>query len=241
MSNVIKRIIGYILAKRQKRLETLQKKLKPRTYTNSTTKTHIDASTTMQLTTETEKNKEMVDFCVKNIIMQNIDPPEKLLDYISEHGTPIYKPPFADKILKGIKEEEGFITPLTGIKALYLNIMLGIFSKKPFLLSLKTDEMFVLRDLPVNIYYMIHQFHKWYGFKVNLPGYDPQTQENFKKAFSDIKEGEFSDMSVGEIIALKEAIARDAEAIDFVINLAKEKSGAKKALDKIKNDGGANI
>ena len=74
---------------------------------------------------------------------------------------------------------------------------------------------------------------------MNLPGYDEETQENFKKAFSDIKEGDFSGMSVGEIIGLKEA--RDAEAIDFVIKLAKEKSGAKKALDKMKKDGGANI
>lgn len=241
MSNIIKKLINYILQKRQKKLQKLQKRLAPKTYTNSTTKTHIDATTTMLLTTETEKNKEKVDFCVKNIILPNLEHPEKLLDYINEHGTCVYKTSFADKILGLIKEEEGFITPLKGYKALFLNIMLGVFSKKSFSISLRTKEMFVLRDLPVNIYYMIHQFHKWYGFKENLPGYDEETQEVFKKAFSEIKEGDFSDMSLGDIIGLKEAIARDAEAIDFVINLAKEKSGAKKALDKMKNDGGANI
>lgn len=229
------------MKRRKSRLENIKNTLKPKTHTNSTTKTHIDSNVTMRLTTETEKNKEKMDFCVKNIIMQNLETPENLLVYINEHGTDVWKPPFADKILSVIKEDEGFITPLKGWKALYLNIMLGIFSKKTFALSLKTDAMFVLRDLPVNIYYMIHQFHKWYGFRVNLPGYDEETQENFKKAFSDLKEDDFSLMSVGEIIGLKEAIARDAEAIDFVIKLAKEKSGAKKALDKMKNDGGANI
>ena len=241
MSNFIRKIADIILKRRKNRLENLKNTLKPKTYTNSTTKTHIDANITMRLTTETEKNKEKMDFCVKNIIMQNLDTPENLLTYIKEHGTGVWKPPFADKILEVIKEDEGFITPLKGWKALYLNVVLGVFSEKPFSISFRTDEMFVLRDLPVNIYYMIHQFHKWYGFRMNLPGYDEETQENFKKAFSDIKEDDFSGMSVGEIIGLKEAIARDAEAIDFVIKLAKEKEGAKKALDKMKNDGGANI
>lgn len=241
MSKLVKRIVDFIIKRRKNRLQKLQDSLAPKTYTNSTTKTHIDAASTMRLTTETEKNKDKMDFCVKNIIMQNLETPEKLLDYISEHGTGVYKIPFADKILELIKEEEGFITPLRGLKAVYLNFILGFFSKKGFSLSFETKEMFVLRDLPVNVYYMIHQFHKWYGFKVDLPGYDAQTQEKFKNAFSEIKEEDFSGMSVGEIIGLKEAIARDAEAIDFVLKLAKEKSGAKKALDKIKNDGSAEI
>ena len=238
---MLKRIFKYFFEKRQKKLNRLQENLTPKTYVNSTTKTHISSASTLRLTTETEKNKEKMDFCVKNIILQNLDSPENLLVYISQHGTGVYKIPFADKILGAIGEEEGFITPLKGLKALYLNFILGLLSDKAFSCSLDTDEMFVLRDLPVNIYYMIHQFHKWYGYKVELPGYDPETQENFKNAFKDLKEEDFSEMSVGEIIALKEAIARDAEAIDFVIKLAREKSGAKKALDKIKNDGSAEI
>ena len=86
---------------------------------------------------------------------------------------------------------------------------------------------------------MLHQFHKWYGFKKDLPGYDEMAQELFKENLehmSDTKE-----MSIDEILALKDAIARDAQAADFVINLAKESAGAKKALDKMKNDGGAEI
>ena len=241
MSRLVKRIIGYILARRQKRLEKLQKKLAPQTYTTSTGKTHINATETMHLSAETDKNKEKMDSCIKNIILQNLETPEKLLEYIENDGTPVYKTPIADKILNLIKEEEGLITPMSGLKALYLNIMLGLFSKKSFNLSLKTAQMFVLRDKPVNLYYMIHQFHKWYGFKIDLPGYDAETQESFKKAFSELNENEFKEMSIGELIGLKEAIARDAEAIDFVINLARERDGAKNALDKMKNDGSANI
>ena len=41
-------------------------------------------------------------------------------------------------------------------------------------------------------------------------------------------------------MSLKEAIARDTDAINFVVELAKGSEGSKKALQKIK-DGGANI
>ena len=40
---------------------------------------------------------------------------------------------------------------------------------------------------------------------------------------------------------LKEAIARDQEATSFALELAKSKEGSKNVIDKIKNDGGANI
>ena len=44
-----------------------------------------------------------------------------------------------------------------------------------------------------------------------------------------------------EIIYLKEAIARDKEATAFVLEYTKQVDGSKKVIDKIKNDGGANI
>ena len=48
-------------------------------------------------------------------------------------------------------------------------------------------------------------------------------------------------LSMEKIISLKEAIARDQEATTFVLNYTKEVEGSKKVLDKIKNDGGANV
>ena len=99
--------------------------------------------------------------------------------------------------------------------------------------------MFVLRDMDINIYYMLHQFHKWYGFKKNLPGYDELAQDLFKKNLENMSDTQ--EMTVEEILSLKEAIARDAQAAEFVIQLAKESSGAKKALEKIQKDGGAEI
>ena len=239
MNKFVKRIVNYILNRRKKRLEQTLNKLKPKTYTNSTTKTHVNASETMILSTQTEKILEAMDAEVKNIVKSCLTNPELLLKFVEQQGTPVYKIPYADKILSKINEEEGFITPLNGLKALYLNFMTGILAQKKLHISLKSREMFIMRNGDINIYYMLHQFHKWYGFKKNLPGYYEKSQELFKENLDNMSDTK--EMTVEEILALKEAIARDAQAADFVINLAKESSGAKKALDKIKNDGGADI
>ena len=86
---------------------------------------------------------------------------------------------------------------------------------------------------------MLHQFHKWCAFKKDLPGFDEKSQALFKENLNKMSDGK--DLSVEEIIALKEAIARDAQAAEFVIQLAKESDGVKNALNKIKNDGSAEI
>lgn len=239
MNKFVNRIVSYILERRRKKLEATMAKMKPRTYTNATSKTHINASETMTLTSQTEKLLETMDEELKNIVKACKTNPELLLTFVEQKGTPVYKIPHADKILAKIKEEEGFITPLKGWKALYLNFVTGLFAQKRLHLSLNSGEMFVLRNGEINVYYMLHQFHKWYGFKKNLPGYDEKAQALFKENLENMSDTR--EMSVEEILALKEAIARDAEAADFVINLAKESTGAKKALEKMKKDGGANI
>ena len=102
--------------------------------------------------------------------------------------------------------------------------------------------MFVLSTGQVNIYNMAHQFHKWYGYRMGLPGFDDEAQEKFKKIFDYELDSNVELLSYEEILSLKEAIHRDIEAIDFVINLAKESEGAKKAFKNIKdNKDGTNI
>lgn len=241
MSKFINRIINYILERRRKKLEQTMEKLKPRTYTNSTTKMHIDSNTTLTLSAQTEKNLEKVDAEVRNIVKPYLKDPEKLLVFIKEHGTPVHKFAFAQKVLKVINAEEGFVSPLKGFKAFYLNFAVGLFSEKKLNISFKSQEMFVLRDMDINIYYMLHQFHKWYGFKSGLPGYESNAQELFKENLESMTDKNVRELSIEEIIALKEAIARDSEAADFVIQLAKESSGAKKVLNKMQQDGGAEI
>lgn len=235
----LQRIINYILERRRQKLEKTMNKLKPRTYTNSSSKTHINASEVMTLTTQTDKILEVLDEEVKNIVKACQTNPENLLNYIQQHGTNVFKIPYADIVLSKIGEEEGFIVPLKGFKALYLNFFTGVLSGQKVHLSFKTKEMFVLRDMEVNVYYMLHQFHKWCAFKKDLPGFDEKAQTLFKENLNKMSDGK--ELSIEEIIALKEAIARDAQAAEFVIQLAKENDGVKNALNKIKNDGSAEV
>ncbi len=241
MSKFINKIVNYILQRRRQKLDATMAMLKPKTYANSTTKTHVNASETVTFSVQTQQILDSMDEEVKNIVKACLTEPQKMLDFIKEHGTPVFKIPNADTLLSKINEEEGFIVPMKGRKAFYLNFITGLFAQKKLVFSFKSREMFVLRDMEINVYYMLHQFHKWFGFKKNLPGYDEKAQELFKENLDTMTDSNVREMSVEEILSLKEAIARDAQAAEFVISLAKESSGAKKALNKMKNGGSASI
>lgn len=196
---------------------------------NSTTKTHTQAGIKLILNSKTEQNKKKLDEEVKNLVKQNLKHPEKLLEYIEQNGTKIYKIPFADKLLKFVGEEEGFITPILGINALVLNLIL----EHKF--AFKTAPIFVFGDKEINLYTMVHQFHKWYGYKMQLPGFDEAAQQKFKKIWEYEIDANVQTLTYEEIVSLKEAIARDIEAINFVTKLAKEQDGAKKVFENIKD------
>lgn len=241
MNKFIQKIINYILQRRRDRLAQTLDRLKPRTYTHSTTKTHINSSETLTITSETQKQIENIYAEIANIVKACEVNPQKLLDYVKAHGTPVYKINGAAKILERIKEEEGFITPLSGWKAFYLNLCVGLLASKRLKFSFKTKEMFVINDSELNIYFVLHQFYLWFGFRKGLPGYDENSRRLLKSHIDAMSDADVNSMSVEEIIGLKEAIARDREAAEFVIQLAKESSGAKKAMEKMQQDGGASI
>ena len=101
--------------------------------------------------------------------------------------------------------------------------------------------MFVLRPLPIDIYYMIHQFHLWYGFKNGLSGYELKNRKKYKKIISTMNDNDISNLSLEDILDMKEAIARDVESIDFVVNLSKESETSTKLLNKIKEGKSVNL
>lgn len=241
MLKIVVKLVRLIIKAQDKFLPSYTKIPTNMVFSNSTTKTSMNSACTLKLASKTEENKAKVNQNAKAIIKKNIKTPEKLLDIIESKGTKVYKLPAADKILAYIGEEEGFITPLEGFKALYLNFVIGLITEKKLCISFKTKEMFVLRNLPLDIYIMSHQFHKWYGFKMNLPGYDYKTQEKFKKIFRNSSDKNIEECSIAEVISIKEAVARNVESIDFVINLAKEYEGSKQSLAKIMTSKGASV
>ncbi len=241
MSNLLYKLIKLVFDAQSKFYKAKYQNHSNMAFTTSTTKTAMNGACTLKLNSKTEENKRKVDLGAKELIKRNIKTPEKLLEFVQTKGTKVYKTAKADTILRIIGEEEGFITPQEGIKALYLNFLIGILVENKLNISLKTKEMFLLRDLPVDIYIMSHQFHKWYGFKMKLPGYDFETQKKFKKLYKTLDDTEIKQCSLGEVISLKEAVARNVESIDFVVSLAREYEGSKKSLEKIKTKAGASV
>lgn len=232
--NLFQKIIYFFLEQQEKALtKRLNKHLKVSS-TNSTSKTVLSKGVTMTLSAETEKKKELVKLNVSNIVKASNNDPTKLLAFIESKGTKVIKLDNADKVLSVINEEEGLITPLEGIEALYINIV----TESGF--SLKSKPIFILRNGEIDPYYMVHQFYKWYSLYMGLPGFDFISQKLFKISLN--SDGSIlSNLNLDEMTGLREAIARDREATDFALELAKTKEGSKNVLDKIKNDGGANI
>ncbi len=233
--NIFKKIFYFLLKLQEKQLEKRLDKHLQTSSANMTSKTILASNVTITLTSETEKNKELVLNTVKEIVSGTKGNPDLLIEYIKTHGTKVVKLPNADKILAFINEEEGLIGELRGWKAFYLNILTDNGC------SFKSKPMFILRNEGVDPYYILHQFYKWFSFYKGLPGFDYESQQLFKKYLNSNDSKGIENLTLGEMTGLKEAIARDNEATDFTINYAKSIDGSKNVLDKMKNDGGANI
>ena len=232
--NFFQKIVYFFLEQQEKALsKKLRRHLKVSS-TNSTSKTVLSKGVTMTLSAETEKKKELVKQNVSDIVKGCNNDPAKLLAYIETKGTKVIKLDNADKVLSVINEEEGLITALEGIEAFYINIV----TETGF--SFKSKPMFIMRNGEIDPYYMIHQFYKWYSLYMGLPGFDFMSQKLFKIALNS-DPSMLSNLNLDEMTGLKEAIARDSEATSFALELAKSKDGARNVLEKIKNDGGANI
>lgn len=232
--NIFQQIVYFLLEKQEKALsKKLSKHLKISS-SNKTSKTIVSKDVTVTFNAETEKSKELVKKNVTDIIKSCNNDPAKLLAFVESKGTKVIKIDNADKVLSIIKEEEGLITELEGIEALYINII----TNSGF--SFKSKPMFIMRNGQIDPYYMAHQFYKWYALNMGLPGFDFMSQKIFKISLNS-NGAVFSNLNLDEMTGLKEAIARDQEATSFALELAKSKEGSKNVIDKIKNDGGANI
>lgn len=235
MSNIFKNIKYYLLSLKEKNLREKLKNTTKTSFSNKTSKTIIGSGSNLTLNSETKKLIESVRENVSAIVKQVDCNPEKLLEYIKAANTPVYKINNADKILALLKEEEGLITEQRGLRALYLSICVG----RGF--NLKTPPMFVMREGVIDKYYMLHHFYRWYSLKSDLPGFEYEVQQKFKQFLIDNSPSAIRKFSMEDIISLKEAIARDQEATDFVLKYTKSVDGSKNVLDKIKNEGGASV
>ena len=159
--------------------------------------------------------------------------PTQVLEYIKKHDTKVFYIDNA-KSLSSVFENEGFIYPQKGFKALYLN---ALVKNKP---SFKTDGMFILTKGEINKYYFIYHFYNWYAFKHGIAGMDSDSQALLTKYLLNDSQEEIAKLQLGDIYKLKDAIKQDKSAIEFVFKLCQKYEGAKKALEKMQ-DNGANL
>ena len=228
-------IFDFIYKYQNKTHEKRMNKLKSKVLSSNISggKNYCTSGATLAIKSKNEKNvnKEKLE----KIIESYLSEPKKFFEYIKGAKTQIHILKYAKKLLSFIDENEGFIYPKTGLKALYLNLILN---KK---IAFKTKEMFVMSSYNVNVYAFIYQFYNWYCYKMKLDGFEEETQEKFKHVFEFCETPKINTLSYEEIIALKTAIKRDVEAIEFVKNIVVKKSMAKKNLDKIKQGKKVNI
>lgn len=180
---------------------------------------------------EEEKNKMEAELV---LILKNANyEPERLLEYVKNNGTSVY---YIDtpKALYSIGENEGFIYPQKGAKALYIASLAGIGFK------LKTDELFILSKGKINKFYFIYHFYNWYAFKHGISGMDSESINLLNKYLFNASEEDINKLQLSDIYRLKDAIKQDKASIEFVVKLCRDMEGAQKALGKIK-DSGADI
>ena len=91
---------------------------------NKTSKTILSANEHLTLNSQTKLKIEDVKKNIANISKELDYNPEKILEFIKNSNTEIKILNNANKLLKLIGEEEGFITELQGFKALYVNTLI---------------------------------------------------------------------------------------------------------------------
>lgn len=239
MFNFIQKLIYSFLAIQEKVLrKKLRRNFNP-SYSNTTSKKVFGQAASLELNSKTKKNQLKLEIDVKTILKKCENNPQKLLAFIQKNGTKVYKLPFAKKILALIGYEEGFVAAVQGLKALYLNIVVNALAGEKIKISLKSAPVFILNNSTLDYYFVMQQFHKWYAMKLNLPGFDAEAQNNFQKYLYSHDEN-VKLLGIEEILGLKEAIARDVESINFILDFAKSTAGSKNALKKI-TAGGASV
>ena len=179
-----------------------------------------------------DEEKEKLEAEIFNILKTYNFEPKKILEYVEKQGTKVHYLQESKKILYPIKENEGFICPAKGAKALYLSLAIN---KKP---KLKTDGMFVLSKGEINKYYFIYHFYNWFAYKKGIAGLDSESQELLKRYL--LTPADTKELQLDEIYKLKDAIKQDKASIAFVIKLCQRYEGTKNAIEKMK-DGGAKL
>ena len=244
----MKNFINFLIKKITKRLikskfSSVSTKEKPMSkFSGKTSKKFFTSKDSLSIDAKQIFIKEEINAEARSILKKAVNNPEILVNFIKSKGTGVIKSKYMKPVLFLLGEQEGFLPPMKGFKAFTLAFLLNIISSAKLKTDFQTPALFALDDKPINIYFLSHQFHLWLSYINELPGFDETTRKNFKNVWdSNVDSMEIGRLSIEEILSLKDAIARDIEAIKFVKEMTREFVGQKQSLEKIKQGGSANI
>lgn len=187
-----------------------------------------------------EKNQK-IHLSVKKLIQVSKQNPKVIIKFIENKNTKVYQTPFAIKLLKHINEEQGFIPPKTGIKALYLNTIIPLICGKKMIFSLQSSEMFVFAPKKLHLYKLIEGVYHWHAFRAKLDGYNEKAIENYKKTQISKNKEYIKRLSFDEIQEVKAVVYRGLEACKFIMNFSIEYDNAKNLTSKTNSVTGASV
>lgn len=230
--SLFKNIVLFILSLQEKILtRRLNRTLGVKNF--SKRKKYFQDGCLLSLDSLADSDKQKIEEELALILKSSNYQPYDVLKYVENHGTKVFYIDNA-KALYSIGENEGFIYPQKGLKAIYLSLL----TEKKF--ALKTNEIFVLNKGEINKYYFIYHFYNWYAFKHGIAGMDSESQELLKKYLFNSSQEDFSKLQLADIYKLKDAIRQDKASIEFVFKLCQQYEGSKSALQKLQ-DKGANL
>jgi len=191
-------------------------------------KVKMNSAAQLNFVSETEKIKAEVEELSQKIILKYKSDTDKTLEFIKKKNVKVCRTKFAVKLLGNIGEEQGFIPPLKGFKAFYINFVFGLICDKKLIFKTETEPVFIFNKNKVDMYYLSAQVYKWIAFRKKLSGFDCKVRDKFKKLYLKMTENDLNKLSADEIFAIKEAIAREEEASDFAMKIHSEykQSGA---------------
>lgn len=168
--------------------------------------------------------------------------PRDLAAFIERHDTPVFlfKNNFIGQLflcLCGF--EPGFIpnvgnrrfTVLTRLLMSPVATLLGVGSLSPGLVRVPRGRfntehgLFVLTPNVFSVGFLSHQLHHWMSCRAGKNGYHERAQCLYRKFWNEqngVLGAEVYDMSESDIIALRSAIHRDLEALEFLRKIADE-------------------
>lgn len=199
-----------------------KKQAKTKAYGCNASRTQfVGSNCTLSLNCKNEEKVKKINEKLRVFLLKKANSTEKIIKYLKEKNVPFHQIQNAKKLLNLFNETEGVIFQSHGIKAFLFNILIGL-STGCFNISFSSPTMFVFEKGNIDFLEMSHQFHIYVQSQKNLPGFETNVQSQFKYLFKTSDKKILNNLTIDEMLSIKDAIKRDIEAINFTCQLAKE-------------------